>query len=265
MRQPKCTLTSLLLLLILLLASPLSRSAGDEPDSAAAAEQPVEDAAPAQLADPPGMDQFRRLDEKYQVWIDVKAQRVLLGSVVCCREGVLEMFACPAGTKEYESVLAVQSPAYLVHTALLAIGAKPGTTVKFAPEYKAATGPIIDVFASWNHEGEAHRVRGQQLVKNLRTEKPMEQDWVFGGSGFWKDEDSGEEYYHAEGGELICVSNFSTAMLDVTVESSQQNSDLMFASFTDNIPPLGTQVVLELTVRKGANENEGKAQKPVAE
>ena len=258
MRQPNRLFMTLTLPLALLVCG-APASAQVTPVAPAEATQKVEpegEAAPQRPADPPGMDDFKRLDEKHQVWIDAKTQRVLLGSVVSCREGVLEMFACPAGTKEYESVLAVQAPAYLVHTAMLAVGAKPGTTVKFSPEYEAATGPVIDVFAAWNHDGQDHRVRGQTFVKNLQTEKAMEQDWVFCGSGFWKDEDSGEEFYHAEGGELICVSNFSTAMMDVTVESSQQNSNLLFASFTENIPPLGTIVVIELTVRNAAAETE---------
>jgi hypothetical protein len=220
-------------------------------DDQAIAKSPVASPASAlpKYADPAGMKEYKRLDEKHQVWIDPEKKTVLLGAVVCCREGVLEMFACPAGTKEYESVLAVQSPAYVVHAALLAVGAKPGTPVKFMPEYQAATGQIIDVFVSWSKDGVPQRVRGQEMVQELQSKEVMQHDWVFGGSGFWKDEDTGEEYYHAEGGELICVSNFSTAMMDLAVESSQQNSNLLFGTFTEHIPELGTQVVIELIPR----------------
>ena len=40
------------------------------------------------------------------------------------REGPLEMFACPSGTKEHESVVAVLSKSREIHAALLAIGAQ---------------------------------------------------------------------------------------------------------------------------------------------
>ena len=80
----------------------------------------------------------------------------------------------------------------------------------------------------------------------------MSEDWVFAGSGFWKDPDTGKEFYQAEGGELICVSNFSTATLDLPVASPQDNEGLFFDAFTDNIPPLGTRVWLALREKKAS-------------
>ena len=58
----------------------------------------------------------------------------------------------------------------------------------------------------------------------------------------WKDEETGQEHYKANGGDLVCVSNFPTATLDLPVESSQANADLMFEAFTDRVPPRGTKV-----------------------
>ena len=72
-------------------------------------------------------------------------------------------------------------------------------------------------------------------------------DWVFAGSQFWKDPDTGDEYYQAEGGELICVSNFSTATMDLPVESTQSTAELLFEALTENIPPVGTEVRLILS------------------
>ena len=78
----------------------------------------------------------------------------------------------------------------------------------------------------------------------------MEFDWVFAGSGFWKDEDTGESHYQADGGDFICVSNFPTAMLDLPVPSSQSNDALNFTAFTANIPPKGTKVRMVLRPRE---------------
>jgi hypothetical protein len=45
---------------------------------------------------------------------------------------------------------------------------------------------------------------------------------------------------------MICVSNFSTALMDLPIESSDSNSSLQFEAFTEKIPPVGTFVRLML-------------------
>src|SRR3954452_3764606 len=78
----------------------------------------------------------------------------------------------------------------------------------------------------------------------MRTGKPMTHPFVFAGSGFWVDPDTGKKHYQAEGGDFVCVSNFGTAMLDIPVKSSQSNEELEFSAMTEKIPPLGTPVRL---------------------
>jgi hypothetical protein len=207
-------------------------------------------AQPLESQTGPAASGLKRLSPTDEVWVDAQRKQVIVGGEVTCREGPLEMFACPKGTKEYESVVAVNSKAYLVHTGLLAIGANPGSPVVFAPEYKPATGDVIDVFVTWtNEEGKAQKVRAQEWVHDVAAGQPMTHDWVFAGSGFWTDEQSGERYYLAEGGELICVSNFASATLDLPVPSTQTNSELLFAANTERIPPLGTKVRVILVPR----------------
>lgn len=50
---------------------------------------------------------------------------------------------------------------------------------------------------------------------------------------------SGNKHYLAENGNVICVSNFSDAMLDLPIKSTQVNAALMFEAFTERIPPVG--------------------------
>ncbi|MCH5374220.1 MAG: YdjY domain-containing protein [Planctomycetes bacterium] len=188
-----------------------------------------------------------RLTKDYDVWIDPKRKLVVVDGSVCLREGQLEMFACPRGTKEHESIVSVNCKAQYVHAGLLAVGAKPGRPVQFAPEYSPATGTKIEVLVLWiDKEGKRHKVRAQEWIKNLKTGKPMSYDWVFAGSGFRTDEQTGERSYYGDAGDFICVSNFTTAMLDVPVASSQDTEDLMFTALTENIPPLDTKVRLVL-------------------
>jgi hypothetical protein len=71
-----------------------------------------------------------RLTKDYPIWIDSQRKLVLVDGVICLREGLLEMFACPRGTKEHESIVAVDCKAQYVHAALLAVGAMPGQPVQ---------------------------------------------------------------------------------------------------------------------------------------
>ena len=191
-----------------------------------------------------------RLTKDYPIWIDTQRNLVLVDGEICLREGMLEMFACPRGTKEHESIVAVNCPAQYVHTALLAVGAEPGRPVQFAPEYVPASGTIIDVFVLWiDQDGRRRSTRAQDWIRYHKTDEPMAYDWVFAGSGFWTDEQTGERIYYGDGGDFICVSNFATATLDLPVASPQDNADLLFSALTENIPPLGTRVRLMLRPR----------------
>ncbi|MBW3596241.1 MAG: hypothetical protein KY475_03085 [Planctomycetes bacterium] len=192
-----------------------------------------------------------RLSKDDAVWIHPQRKLVVVEGEVAFRDGFLEMFACPEGTKEHESLIAVKSKAYLVHAALLAVGAEPGRGVQFNPEYRPAEGPIIDIHVLWRDaEGKKHAARAQEWVRNTKTQEEMEQDWVFAGSGFWTDEETGKRHYYAEQGDLICLSNFATATLDLPIESSQANSALLFEAFTERVPPQGTPVRLVLIPRR---------------
>ena len=207
-------------------------------------------------AAPPHQDfaddsRLKRLVPDADVWIDPHRRRVVLRGKVCLREGPLELLACLENTKEHEAIVSVRSKAFLIHTALLAVGAKPGNPAAFFPEYRPATGPTIDITVYWTDaKGKRHQNPAKDWVRNAESGEALAQDWVFGGSGFWRDEESGQEFYLAEDGDVICVSNFPSAMLDLPVESSQSNEALLYEAFTEHIPPLDTQVAIVLTPRK---------------
>lgn len=192
-----------------------------------------------------------KLSKTGEIWLDTKRKAVVVDGQVCLREGQLEMFACTKGTKEHESIVSVNCHAEEVHAGLLAAGAKPGSPVSFDPKYKAATGQIIDVYVLWKDaQGEKHQARAQDWIRDIKTQKPMSHDWVFAGSGFWKDPETGKEHYKAGGGDLICVSNFPTATLDLPIESSQANDNLLFEAFADRIPPRNTKIRVVLIPRQ---------------
>ena len=174
---------------------------------------------------------------------------------------MLEMFAVPKGTKEHESVVSLNTKAQVVHAALLAVGAVPGTTVKYRPAYTAATGPKVEVLVYWTDDkGQQQKARAQDWVRDIKTRKAMDVPWVFAGSGFYTDEATKKQYYLAEAGDLICVSNFPDATMDLPIESTDSNDALEFEAFTEHIPPRGTKVsvVLAPEIEKKAGEKGAK-------
>ncbi len=180
---------------------------------------------------------------KSHLWIDRKKSRVYFDGYVAMRDGPLEMFACPMGTKEHESVIGTLPKASEVHAALLAINAIPGAPVSFLPKFVPASGQRIRVWVCWrDQEGKFHVIDGRKWVQKSGTKESMNSEWVFAGSGFWEDPSDGHKYYRADSGDMICVSNFSTAMLDVNIASSAESDQLQFSPFTERIPERFTPV-----------------------
>jgi hypothetical protein len=208
------------------------------------------------------------LNRQGTVKIDRKRKLVVIDGRIALRAGQLEMFACPAGTKEHESVVALLSDSKTIHAGLLAVGARPGAVVKWDPEYTPAYGDVLEVYVLWKDaEGKPHRVRGQSWVRDAKTGEEMKSDWIFAGSGFWTDPSDGIEYYYADGGEAICVSNFPTAMIDLPIKSSQANDSLLFEAFESRIPPRNTPVRVVLRPvpnLEAPKPGEAEASKPAA-
>jgi len=182
--------------------------------------------------------------------IDGARRRVIVPAVVSFREGPLELFLCRRNTKEHESVLTADIDARHLHAALLAAGAVQGTPVKFEPNYQPAKGSPVRVLVRYKVDGQEKTVDAREWVRESKTQKQLTLDWVFAGSFFFKTppDEKGEqrELYAANGGDIVCVSNFPEAMLDLPVESPAENDALQFEAFTERIPPLGTKLELIL-------------------
>jgi hypothetical protein len=199
------------------------------------------------LPEPAGLN---RLAKDYRVWADLKRKLVIVDGYICLQRGQLEMFACPKKTKEHESIVAIDCPAKYIHAGLLLIGAKAGQPVQFNPGYAPAMGDVIEVIVMWkDKDGKGHKVRAQQWIRDTSTEKEMAYDWVFGGSGFYVDPETKVQHYFADDGDLICVSNFGTATLDLPIKSTQLSDGLLFECYPDRIPPRKTPVRLVLRMK----------------
>jgi len=201
---------------------------------------------------PPLVDRpedLTRLHPEYPVWIDRKGGRVVLMGGVCLRQSPLELFACLRGSKEHESVLSIPTKASFVHAGLLAVGAEPGAPAVFQPKYVPARGTEIEVTLAWKDaKGRRQTARAQDWVRDAKTQKALAYPWVFAGSRIVTNTVTGQVAYQADReGDLICVSNFPAAVLDLPIPSSASNEELMFEAFTEHIPAKGTPVTVLLT------------------
>ena len=205
-----------------------------------------------------------RLAPNYDVWLDAKRGAVLVDGQVSLRRGMLEMFACIRNTKEHESVVTADTQALLGPRGTAAARCRAGPPGAVRAGVQAA-GRHRDRRLGRMARPARERCKppkAQDWVRDLKTGKAMTYPWVFAGSRFWTDEETGKQYYQAEGGDFICVSNFGTAALDIPVESSQSNDALEFEAFTERIPPLGTPVrlVLKPVLKEKAEGGRGKAE-----
>ncbi|HJZ91316.1 MAG TPA: YdjY domain-containing protein [Gemmataceae bacterium] len=207
-------------------------------------EEPPEEA-------PPIPDSYKVLNkDKKNIFFEKKddgTRRVHLLAEVCLREGPLEVFLCKLNTKEHESIVHIDADAREIHFALVAAGATAGSPTKFVPKYKAATGTKIKVSVTYREKGKVKTVPAGEWIKDKTTNKAMAHDWVFAGSRFFKDpEGKVPDYYMANNGEVISVSNFPDSMMDLPIKSSKEAAELMFEADTAKIPPLKTPVLVTL-------------------
>ncbi|MBM84388.1 MAG: hypothetical protein CMJ78_27860 [Planctomycetaceae bacterium] len=314
-----------LLLIGVSVTSLLSQDKTDDATSPKQAKEPAETKPAEKTTDTNKTEGEKRkkptghvpLNSQGTVLMDPVGKRLLLKSKVCLQQGALEMLCCLDQTKEHESILTVNTKAYVVHTGLLALSAKPGSPVRYDPnedKLYPASGQKIEIYLNYkDKEGTPHRVPAQSWIRHsihrfyafdlpqlpygveipkrselryddkhkeiswygpmtkaqrenllslsqdrgyrsaihkfykLGLSRQMKANWVFAGSGFFVDESTGQRSYQAEGGDLICVANFSTAMIDVTEASSAEGTEsLLYEAWTERLPPRDTEVLIEL-------------------
>lgn len=188
----------------------------------------------------------------HNLWFDRKEKRVIFKAKVVLREGALEHLVCLKGTKEHEAIVSTEASARLIHAALLATGAEAGHPVRFAPKFEPPTGSTIAIEMQWREGGKLHKTDARQWVWDEKARAPLNIDWVFGGSYVDRDPITKKPRYGADEGDLIVVSNFGNAMLDLPMASPADDADRWFTAKTDRIPPLGTEVFVVLRPRQPA-------------
>jgi hypothetical protein len=213
----------------------------------------------------PDLPPFKQPKAEYtlldkNIWLERndQARRVLVVGTICRREAALEEFLCLKNTKEHESIVSADITPRVLHAAILAAGAKPGSVARFDDEgFHAPTGDTLEITVEWKQGDKAQRAKAQDWIRDLKTKQSISHKFVFAGSQEVKNTVTGESYYLGDEGDLISVANFASSIVDLAVKSSTTDADHSFETFSERIPPIDTQVVVILspTPREAAKPN----------
>ncbi len=200
--------------------------------SMARAEEPEAPPKPRDLG-PPLVDNAKDLKQlgNYAAWLDPKNKQVILVGETCKADYPLEFFITTKA-RAYESVLVIngdrRQPGKMsvfqqIELALLLCGAKPGHPSVYdnkADRTIVATGDEIILEVRWkNKEGKLEQADARTWIRDIKTKKSPEKNWVFAGSRFAPDEQGGRQFM-GDGGDFVCVLNNPIAMLDLPVVSA---------------------------------------------
>ncbi len=177
---------------------------------------------------------------------------MILRARVVFREGPLEHLMCLKGTKEHEAIVATDASPRAIHTALILTGAKEGHPVRFAPQFEPPAGSPIAIEVQWRENGRLRKTDARKWIWDEKTKAPLDIDWVFAGSIIYEDVITKKPMYAGDEGDLIVVSNFASAILDLPMASSADDAGRSFTANTKEIPPVGTEVFLVLRPRPEA-------------
>jgi hypothetical protein len=214
---------------------------------------------PALAAGPPRAASKKRVVVGPNVVLEIQGRirRVVISSSVCLRQGRMEGLltrAAKGKSKDHEYALAADIDARHLHTALVLANASKGAPVKYEPKFVAPSGTPIKITLRYEQGGKTVTVPAGQWFRHVKTNKPLELDWVFAGSfdGPNPEKEGGLPYYMANHGAVISVCNVPTAVLDLPCRSPKPPNDRHWEANTDRIPARGTrvEVILEPVARK---------------
>ncbi len=152
-------------------------AATNQSDQATATQDAAEDVSQPEPEGPPPLKPLPEqlsnllksavsLNPENTVLLDAKNKRVLMHTQVACEDCPLEMLCCTEQTKEHESILWLRGRAFIVHSALLAAGAKPGEPALFTPTFTQPWGQKIGIFLNWvDKDGKLQRAPAQSWMR----------------------------------------------------------------------------------------------------
>jgi hypothetical protein len=167
----------------------------------------------------------------------------------------LEFFCCMTGTNEYESVLRSSVTPSNLHTALLAIGLKPGSPVTYSESEKKLippSGPPLRISLEYQKDGKLVHCVAQHWLREVKSkQEPPHFGWVFAGSRVMSD----GKYAADMTGYIVSVVNFDLTMIDVPELASSANETLEWERNPNVAAKGGTTVWMIIEPMGGGGDN----------
>ena len=186
----------------------------------------------------------RVVDYAPAVRIDWPNGSVEVDGKVVLREGMLELFACSPNTREHESIVVLNGRPRRIYEALGLIGLTPGRPVRFDEQSKQwlpPTGDAVRIEVRWEQDGKTKRTDIGSWMRDTKTGQTVPPGvWVFAGSY----RTDGNELAADQEGTVVCVVDFSSALIALPELHSADNDALQLRANTARVPPIGTAVTL---------------------
>ena len=172
-------------------------------------------------------------------------------------KGAVEYLVCGRNGKEYESIIVVDATAKEIYDALGKLDVQVGEPPGYDEEKDEPTPPkgtAVLIYAEWKSGGETKKVRAEELVFNVKTQKPLRNvAWIYSGSRVVPDLDSDDEDAMMPqafmSNDLVALRLFDASALfqNPLPESSEEN---IYKKNDALLPKLGTPVTLTLEVNR---------------
>lgn len=193
-----------------------------------------------------------------------------LDATVCLDKGALELIACTKGTKEHESIVAVEAKPLHIHTALLLLGIPVGNPAMRKPLNNEGTrwidvpprGGAVDVFlvvkdkdgkiVEWPIRNFIKRSDhgGQEMSADNKGDKDAHRfpthTLLFAGSILHDDGEGPRRYLCDNSGNVISIVTFGDEVLCLPEFHSSENGALIWSVDSTHLPAVGSKVILRL-------------------
>ena len=204
--------------------------------------------------------------------LNLKERCVDVNATICLHKGLLELVACTKGTKEHESILSVAARPMHIHTAMLLMGASPGTPAmrkaqegartRWVPVEPAGDSVCVSlVFAESKGKPQEYPIQkfispaqpdeisGIPAKKKLAT---FPASFLFAGSHLVENGAGPRKYVCEQSGNVISISTFGDELLCLPGIHGHQNDGLAWQVNANGLPGIGEQVILRLRPKSKA-------------
>jgi len=198
--------------------------------------------------------------------VNVAERYIDIAATLCLDEGLLELVACTKGTKEHESIVAVEASPLHIHTALLVLGATNGQPAMRQPRDPPHAGWVdippsgdpIEVFLVLpDTDGQPVEHTVSSYVAPAGSDEAagsgeggFPDAFLFAGSHLRDNGDGPRTYLADESGNVISIATFGDELLCLDGIHGQGNDALLWQVNPEHLPPVGTKITLRLRVRR---------------